>query len=187
MPKVSLFIYTKNTDLHAMSAFETVKSVLKYPYLMGLKRYRQITLTLDTVNYDDAVKLVAEFNRNSFQLLNPNKEAFYISHLVKPDLSRCTSVFVGSITSADLDAEAQLLKRVVEPAFSGRLKDISLSIVWEFLVDAHQLNDDALKAELRQRIVDTTSYECGLLVNPIYETFNWQDFSAVYADGVVTV
>jgi hypothetical protein len=165
MSKVSLYIYTKNTDLHAMSAFETVKSVLNYPYLNGLKRYRHITLTFTEWTDDEARQKVDDFNRHSFQLLNPNKEAALL-HL--------QDALVGEISSSDLDAEGRLLKRLIEPAFDGHLTEVSVSIAWEFSVDAHGLSEDALKDELRHRIIDTTSYTQGLLINPIYEHFKWQ-------------
>ncbi len=187
MAKVSLLIYCKNTDLHAMSAYETVRSILNYPYLLSLKRYRQITLTFAGAASAQARQWVTEFNQHSFQLLNPNKEAFYLDRLAPAIVQDGTSVFVGAITSPDLDAEARLLKKSVATAFLGRLTEVSMSMVWEFLVDAHHLNDDQLKAELRQCIIDTTSYDRGLLVNPIYETFVWQNPDVIYAKDTVAI
>lgn len=65
-----LWTYLKNTDLHAMSAFEALHGVMGYTPLKRLRRFQLFELS---GSLEDALQ--------GFKVLNPNKEGYFVDKL----------------------------------------------------------------------------------------------------------
>ena len=71
MHHVDLFVYQKNTDLNALSAYEAVHYFMNKSCCRGLKRYVHWSISYD--DDGDSRDFIHKVTSSSYYLLNKNK------------------------------------------------------------------------------------------------------------------
>jgi len=163
MIQLRLYIYTKNIDLHCVSAFESLKNRIPSP-IHQLNRYRKCTLTIAVSNLADAKTELDPLISSSYELLNPNKENYHLSTLPQTnDASYCIEVCKQH--SSDDYTRYNRLKAQYP---TNSLQGIKQSIIWQF-ISSNPLSKREIQ-NLHDAAIITTSRRTGLLVNPLFET-----------------
>lgn len=85
---IRLWTYLKNTDLHAMSAFEALHGVMEYAPLKRLRRFQLFELS---GSLDDALQ--------GFKVLNPNKEGYFVDILPAVSVGEDEQLFLCKVVS----------------------------------------------------------------------------------------
>ncbi|MGE4169106.1 MAG: hypothetical protein AB7F28_00080 [Candidatus Margulisiibacteriota bacterium] len=170
-PTISLYSNLQNTDLNALSAFETLTHTLGMTSLKRLHRYTHFTLEFSPGT--DAASVLNHLLQETFYLINPNKETPFQAHLPKPSLKESETVHVLEVSGGAFDAAVLAQLNAV---CGGVVRHISKSLVWELVVEG-TVDQDALFAQ----VGPTVSRTQGLLINPLYETGRWVDPATLYA------
>lgn len=165
MKKISILIETKNTDLHAMSAFEALKAKPSLTHLKQLKRYRHVVLSYDFEG--DIQAVLTQFIHSSYILLNTNKEQYEFA-VPSAKADNHIMVEVSNNETSDVFSE-NVLDRINETVERVKFTSLKESIVWEFIFDSNSSNTDSLAKLVMDEGVRADSYTGGLLMNPIYE------------------
>ena len=160
--------YLKNTDLHALSAYEAISYYLHYKSIHRLKRYTRWEISFAShENPDNKLKALLE---DSFSLINVNKEAYFVgafpeTHL-KPDdhLFRVELFPNHAQEPQNEEVLVQSILKKTEIALNGLKK----TLVWELSVTDSR-SREIVQADLLEKVILTTSRQHGLLVSPLYE------------------
>ncbi len=165
MITLKIYIYTNNIDLHCVSAFETIKTRNICPFINSLERYRQCVLTFNVTTVHDAKIALSELISSSYDLLNPNKESYYIETI--PTIKSSYS-HVIEVSHQDSNDDHQLCQRLKMNYSTNPLQNLTQSIVWHFLCNQPlaQTNID----ELHSHVILSSTRLKGLLVNPLFES-----------------
>ncbi len=165
MITLTLYIYTNNIDLHCVSAFETIKLMKPDSGIDSLERYRQFKLNFDVNTLSEAQSELSTLISSSYDLLNPNKESYYIDTIpsIKDNYSHV--IEVASKHSSD---DHQLYQRIKTKYPKSPLQNLTQSVIWHFLCQ-HSLSQDSIES-LHADIIVTASRTQGLLVNPLFES-----------------
>lgn len=165
MKQISILIETKNTDLHAMSAFEALKAKPSLSSLKQLKRYRHVVLSF---NVDGDIEgILTQFINSSYILLNTNKEQYDFKSPAKP-AGNHVMVEVSNNETSDVFSK-NVLDRINETVEAVQFLTLKESIVWEFIFDSNSADINSLNQLVMDDCVRAESYTGGLLMNPIYE------------------
>lgn len=173
-----LYIYTKNTDLHAMSALETLRSVMGVTYIKQLRRFRVVDLTFATSDSIQARTILNHIIETSYHLLNPNKEGVIwdVLPLMRiPDEHALVPVLVSPIQRFD-DGVMDSLNR----SLSFPMTALQSSLLWECVVDRMGRNDHTLREDIYRDIVCTSGHTHGVLMNPISELAEFPMLNHIY-------
>lgn len=162
LTKMSLYVYTKNSNLHAVSALEAIHDLLQQDAVVSLNRYIKwdICFSLDKTEASEQLdKIISK----SFYILNPNKEGYYLDHV--PKIKSGIQRFVHVKRDFDLDQSDIMTK--INHRFGHCVVSLEKSYVW----DIH-LSESCDDQCVLDHIVASTSTEKGILVNPLYETYS---------------
>eukprot|EP01047_Picozoa_sp_COSAG01_P006073 COSAG01_NODE_216_length_21695_cov_83.368772_11_plen_163_part_00 len=161
MASYSLFRYLKQSDLHAITALETLRRHMGFSFITSLKRYDYWCFKSDQ-KQDDFFNFLLS---GSFEFINPNKHAFYTQKLLSPMLQDQQSLILLKCQ----------LKDAFPPLYQSsflkeKLADVSYekALFWEVICDQKTLSE----AQVSQL--------SSLLVNPIFETVNFCDSNEYY-------
>jgi phosphoribosylformylglycinamidine (FGAM) synthase PurS component len=171
MPNFTFSLYTtlKNTDLHALSAFEALTELLGQHQLVQLRRFQKWELTLSAASQSEATQQLDTVLKQSFILANTNKEHFYIDVLPELSHSPNRSSFLVQVTPKQPQDFQSTIDRIQQK--TGVLfQHLTRSLLWEI-----SIKDDgqpSSRQALLDQLVLTQSRKQGLLVNPLYETAN---------------
>ncbi|RAP31550.1 hypothetical protein DID78_00935 [Candidatus Marinamargulisbacteria bacterium SCGC AG-343-D04] len=172
MRHIDLFVFQKNTDLNALSAYEAVHHFMNKEECRGLRRFVHWRLSYrDDV---DSLEFVKTVTSSSFYLLNTNKEGFYINHF--PKASGSDHVVHIDVRN-ELLQDSQELARKINRKCDVDIVDLKRSVVWECRVQASSYEE--ARNYVDAHVCDTVSHDQGLLVNPIYESYDFLDQSFV--------
>ena len=175
---VKLYTYLKNTDLHAISALEAMQHYMGYKDIRSLKRYVTWTFDLDCED-DEVSQYVKQIVTDTYYIVNPNKQLYYLNCLPHPTLSKdCTSVAL-EVKKNFQEGESDVSDKVFERT-GCRLHALKQSLVWEIIVESKGRDQDTIKSYLSSSIGSTLSRNKGLLVNSFYETYLFLDESSLY-------
>ena len=94
MPSVKLFSFTKNIDLHAVSASEAITSFMRYERLVRLRRFKLAEFDVDGDDLEAAEKQVESILSRTLDILNPNNEGYRFHTLVSPKTAQNVEVFL---------------------------------------------------------------------------------------------
>lgn len=166
--KITLYTYLKNTDLHALSAFEAITNYLSFSALKRLKRFTKWELEFSAQeNVQAALKRLLE---ESFSILNLNKEAYFLGTKPEATAKAQEHIFhieVFSNQAPEPGPDLELIKAIQQKT-GIQLKDLRKSLVWELTVVGKNTPEGHKEALLKEVIL-TTSRQKGLLVSPLYE------------------
>jgi len=156
MTSLSVFVYTKNTDLHVLSAKHAIIHSLGVTSLEFLKRYTFWKLTFDQPNEEEAKKAIEKMMASSFYLLNPNKQAYL--------WSLNSQYFHVMVKRAS--GHANTLCTLFQKRGYRSLIQIETATVWE-------IGFSGTQEELCEKVLASTSSSKGLLLNPLFETYSF--------------
>jgi hypothetical protein len=158
---VTLFVYSKNLNLHAVSALEAIHGLLNEKNVHSINRYVEWTLTFNE-GEEKALSSLKSLLSQSFYVLNPNKEDYFLNSVPssKTHLQRFVRI------QREFDNDQTNLKDLLNTRFSANLLSLKKSYVWDVKCDLKCSIDSVL-----DKIVVSSSSENGILVNPIYESF----------------
>ena len=173
-----LFVYQKNTDLHALSAFEAVKRFMNKDRCTSLRRF--VHWTMGLAEGVDAVSCVDSIVSGSYYVLNPNKEGFYLNQVPRHEgdgFMVMVDVRNNLITNCDE------LRLAVNKKCGVELQSLKKSVVWRCVVQADSYEDACDYVE--RELVQSVSLGQGILANPIYENYSILDLSFRKSTAVV--
>jgi hypothetical protein len=171
---LQVYVYKKNLDLDCLSAFEAVKQFMNKKKCLNLTRYVCWHITGDFNQSDEQV--MQALTTGSFYLLNPNKEGYYLNTIPgqnshkTPNTHRVTVSVKSRLKSTFPDLANRLSTKT-----GLSVLDIEKSIIWSCLIQEDN-ETDAIRYVERE-LLNTLSYEQGILVNPIYETYSLLNIS----------
>ena len=173
---LTVFVSTKNTDLHAVSAFEALNQIMGYSELKFLNRFRVLYLTFDCNTSEEAKKYLDYMVTNSFDLMNPNKEAYQLSSL-HSHVSGLKTTFINVRQKRETGDSYRIVSHFNE-RHQLPILEFDSSIVWELGFDSnYELNDE----DVLDRYVWSSSMTEGLLAHPVQDSVAILDASSVYA------
>jgi hypothetical protein len=165
MITLKIYIYSKNIDLHCVSAFETIKNIRHDTPIQTLKRYRKCELIFDVDTIAKAEAALTVLISSSYDLLNPNKENYYTTLL--PTITDKSSYLIEVFKKQSND-DRQLCQRLQKKYPELPLYSLKQSIIWCFLSDKTLSEED--NNNYYTQLVITTTRTSGLFVNPLFET-----------------
>ena len=177
---VHVYTQLKNTDLHALSAYEAITQIMNFERLKSLYRYGSWTLTLEASSQEEANDTVKKILDNSYYILNPNKESYVLNTL--PSLSAGEHDCIKLLTvKQSIAFDDQSLIQKIKQKVGISLHRIDNARIWVLKVDKKGVSDTDINMDITTRIVKTSSRQNGLLVNPFYETYTLTDAYATSA------
>ena len=165
MTPLTLYIYSNNTDLHCISAFESIKQMMPNTPIQKLQRYRKFTFSFNETTTEKAQSHLSQLLDTSYDILNPNKESYYLDQL--PRIKTTTSCSVDVLKQHTTD-DNRLCQRLQSKYPTIPLQSLKQSITWTFIF-SKKLSENDVNATYDQLIL-TTSRTSGLFVNPLFET-----------------
>ena len=180
MQSINLFSYTKNIDLHAVSASEAVVSFMHYDRLMRLRRFHLTRFQLETEEVSDAEAHVASMISKTLDILNPNNEGYRLHTLVMPKPAKNTEVFLVAVRPLFSTGEKNKVSRIQKKT-GVPLVSLDKAVVWELHVKSIGKTREELQDDLQHILVDTTSRERGILCNSLFEKAEFLDVQTHYA------
>ena len=151
--------YLIQSDLHCISAMETLKHAMGIEYVLGLTRYKQTRLTFSGSAPTQAV--VDEALKGSYFFVNPNKEHYSLG--VLPTLSDSSKLHI-QVSDASPVHEAEGLAKAKD-LFGEQVISCETSLIWVVHLDESAPSQD----EVLKTIIETNSRQKGLLMNPVFE------------------
>jgi len=170
MQTIKLYIYKKNLDLDCMSASEAIKHFMHKDKLVHLQRFLCWHIQVASELSKEAI--IETLTTNTYLLLNPNKEAYFIDELPQKQSSN-TSVHVS--VKSTLKAEYPELAETLTAKCGLPISRLEKSIEW--LCQVAIPDAEKATAYVEQELLNTTSYSQGILVNPIYEQYSIKENS----------
>ncbi len=170
MPTVNIFAYQKNLDLHCISAKEAISQFLGFDRLLNLRRFRMWEFSFVNGS-ENPEQQINDVLTGSYQILNPNNEGFHISTIPRKKVD-INAVFYVKVTTHIADTTDELLVGVNQ-RLGTVLTDLNKSILWEITVDMDHESRPIMEKVLEEKIVITTARDKGLLVNPLFESFEF--------------
>lgn len=168
MQSIRLFSYTKNIDLHAVSANEAITSFMGYSKLLKLRRFLLTTFTLNTDSLKEAEASVETILARTMDILNPNKEAYRFHTLPAASSKSNIEIFYVYVTPSIATGESRHIQRIFQKTGID-VKSLEKGIVWELHVDSSGISRDQLQENVSEMLVSTTTRKKGMLSNPLFE------------------
>jgi hypothetical protein len=176
--RVTLYTYLKNTDLHAISAMEAIQSYMGYSDIQSLKRYLTWTFDLDC-SESEVESTIEKVVSDTYYIVNPNKQSYYLNSLPKPQLSQDSSCVALKVEKNFEEGESAISEKVFEKT-GVKLQNLKQSLIWEVSVETQGRDISTIKQDIDSKIGLTVSRGQGLLVNSFYETHQFLDENALY-------
>ncbi len=180
MTTVTVYSFLKNSDLDCLSAFEAIKSVMKFEKLHSLRRFR--VLEIQHLNSDEttAINEVENIINNTYFLLNQNKEGVFINHLPQRQVKDNHYVSLVKVRNKDNDDMSDTIQKIQQKS-QIQLSSIKESMLWELTVTHSGQSQSEKEKEIEEKVVTTTSIQKGLLCNPIFQTSEFVSKQVAYA------
>ncbi len=155
-----LYTFLKNTDLHAISAFDVLSHLMGYSSLISLKRYQKWDLgRADKMEVEPILS-------TTYLLLNLNKE-FYTT--TPPSIANDGSKKTFRLEAISPHVDAQAILKKIQNRFSNTVETLSHTVIWDLTVCSELAIAD-LQEDIMKKLVLTVSFRQGLLINPLLET-----------------
>jgi len=169
MHQLTVFTYLKNADLTCLSAKDTITKLMRFSSLKSLSRFKMWEFKIeDTPNtiHNAPFKAVIQ---NSYRIVNQNKEGYYIDTLPPLQSPEITDVFFLKVFPKSPPNTAQLNTKLT--ALTGSpISTLKKSILWQIGLQ-NDGETSELADELTRKVVVSSDQKSGLLVNPLYESF----------------
>jgi phosphoribosylformylglycinamidine (FGAM) synthase PurS component len=180
MQHVKLYVYAKNLDLHCISAREAIRQFLGVEDMSQLRRFQKWELDFDVATPEEAKEQVEMIVSKTYQLLNQNKEGYYVDVLPKPSYVQSNTVVVDVVRNIGTD-DASVAESIRQKT-GAKLKEARHSVVWEVTLDQASASAGNAQEYIQENIVVTSAQDKGVLVNPLFESFEFLDLATVYGE-----
>lgn len=171
---VRIFSYLKNTDLHAVSARETLISLLGVKNLAVIRRLGLFEVTFDKTGKGTPEETDAMINKiltRSYYLINPNKEGYELHTLSRPAAlqqgTEPTSLYLIKVIPKEPANETDTVTKI-RRHLDVPVQELHSSLLWEITVKG---NPD--KNEITTHLIEATTRQAGILINPVSHTFQY--------------
>ncbi|RAP32318.1 hypothetical protein DID76_00515 [Candidatus Marinamargulisbacteria bacterium SCGC AG-414-C22] len=161
---IQLYTYQKNTDLHCLSAFATMKEFLNCDSLIKCRRFVLWDMVADC---DSETKLVDTIITKSYYLLNTNKEDYYIKTI--PLTSKENVHHVNVIVKSKIETQYNKIISNVNSKCNVNIKQLKRAIVWNLTVAASSYQEAEEYVSIQ--LLGESNKKHPLLLNPIFETY----------------
>lgn len=176
MQHVKLYVYAKNLDLHCISAREAIRQFLGVQEMSQLRRFQKWELDFDVDTPEEAQEQVTLIVSKTYQLLNQNKEGYYVNTIPKPSFVESSTAVVDVVRNIGTD-DASVAESIRQKT-GAKLSKAQHSVVWEVTLEANSHVDT--HDFIEENIVVTSAQNKGVLVNPLFESFSFLDLETVY-------
>lgn len=167
-----VYVQTKNTDLHTVSAFEALHCIMGLKDLKSLRRFRVLNLAFEKSSLEQAKIYLDTMVAKSFDLLNPNKETYHLGY-VPEGRADLRNVYVD-VRPRDADSESEQHAQYFRSRHGVPLVSFSSGVVWELGLDSSvQVSEDVLL----DTYVWSRSSSQGLLAHPVQDSVRVLDLS----------
>jgi len=173
--KLTIYTYLKNADLACLSAKEAISQLIGFEALKRLTRYTVWNLEYDTFTKNE-VNLDSLFQK-SYHLVNPNKEGYYLDSLPEHDNNAFTDVYFLRVFPKTEQIGNSLLEKLPAPK-NVSLTSLHKSVLWKMEMQFKGNRKD-LESTLIRRVILTSHQQAGLLVNPLYESYELVRHNAI--------
>ncbi len=157
-----LFTTLKNTDLHALSAYEALTEILGQTDITRIRRFQKWEIAIEADSQETAQKNLDFVLKNSFILVNVNKEAAFLDKI--PDFNASESMLVQVASQLPQNHDATIERIRLKTGVS--VYSLKKYLIWE--ISSPSVKNGT--QHLWDHAVVTTSRQQGILVNPLYET-----------------
>lgn len=164
---ISIYTHLKNTDLHAVSAFEALVDMMHETTIKKIHRYQHWQLTLNLTPETTVDAAIAQILKRSYSIVNTNKETYTLNRIPELPSSPNTQCFRFEIKSKQ-NSKNEALAKALTLKTEVEITAITKTLIWEMVVQDDRPRD-VVEKELLSRVVKTTSRTQGLLMNPLYE------------------
>lgn len=170
MMSQSLFVFPKTLDLHCVSAYEALSEFMHRSNLISLRRFRYFEFSFLDSHVADSEAILSRIIKESFVLLNSNKESFLQGKLIKPKKEGVFSLVnvTSLVANPSLSIQTYLNQR-----FDAGLSEFKTSVVWEICTHT--------QCDVLSEIVVSTSRTAGILSHPLFESAALLSAEHVYA------
>jgi len=168
-----VYVSLQQSDLHCISAFESIKHSLDFKALKSLRRYRLLNISVDGASQVQADGAAAAFISAAFDIVNPNKESVAFE---LPKLNENRDEVVLGLEVMATDAHM----RQVEVPSMVRFPDIrsvDQRLYWVLHLDTTGSDPESVISDAIRVCGPTVSRAQGLLVNPLFESYLFQRLS----------
>lgn len=169
---VKLFSQLKNTDLACLSAQDAIKSLLSYDALSHLTRYTLWELDIEDNSQAQAIEKIRTILDTSYYLINPNKEAYFLAHLPKPDPDSSSLLFFVKVYDPKMVAQKNISEKIVRKT-GIPIQSVRKYTLWQLVVLSQGKPSASIQKELEERVVLSTSTTQGILANSVYEKYQF--------------
>lgn len=168
MHKITVYSELKNMDLHAVSAYEAITTLLGVSELRALYKVTRWDIVSPKATKEDALADVKKILNDTYYIINPNKESWRLEDnaIGEEGASKQIRIEVAEKESMNLTAVIEKIERKINvPILS-----IHKKIIWDLRFN----KDTALtQQDIEKKIIKTTSTTQGILVHPLYEVFSY--------------
>ena len=162
--QIKLYTYQKNTDLHCLSAFATIKEFLKCESISKCRRFIYWDITADC---NSETELMDKIVSKSYYLLNTNKEDYYINTI--PLTTKDNNFHVNVIVNSKISIKYDSMIEKINTKCNVKIKQLDRSVLWSLTVTSSSY-DDAVNIVSKQ-LLGASNEKHPLLLNPIFETY----------------
>ncbi|MFA5878613.1 MAG: hypothetical protein WC860_00365 [Candidatus Margulisiibacteriota bacterium] len=171
--KFKIFVKSKNADLVALTSESVIKDLLEFAPLMSLRRFIYWEVGFHEPDYLLAQEKLARILNQSFYLVNPNKEFFEIDKVKRKELLLNQKLFVIKVYNKDTYLKNELIKKIKNKT-GIELTFLAKNVLWEFILENDkELPETQLQEALITDVLLTKSIEKGLIINPIFEAYEF--------------
>ena len=166
MVDVNVYVSLQQSDLHCISAFESIRHSLGFTALKGLRRYRLLRVSVATESKDTAEAEVRRFIGMAFDIVNPNKESVTFGDISgSPDShDLCIGMEVAPMEASLRGVSAPSLARF------PMIQAVDQCLFWVLTLAKDGMDDATLIRTAEAHCGPTRSRSQGLLINPLFET-----------------
>ena len=161
----ALYTWSKNRDLHATSALDVLKHQRELTYITQLYRLHYWHIELEAPSLDVANQSINQLVNQTYYLVNTNNSHYQIGN--PPDfLTMLPKPYYTAIVSQKKPNTYDALRTTILNRFGFSISVLNQHILWGLKTSVDVSSDD-----IHSDIFNTQSVQSGLLVNPIYETY----------------
>ena len=160
---ITVYTALKNADLACISAKTALKNYLNVDVISELKRYHVWQIK----GKDLSINQIQDVLNDSYYLANPNKEDAWINNIPNQSQTTCYHLRVQSRESAN----DNYTQNKINHEFKTTIHSILNATLW--CLFTHQEFSESNYTYLHDTVVKTTTQSKGLLVNPLYESYEF--------------
>ena len=154
-------------DLHAVSAFEAITTLLKVSELKKLSRLTHWEIISPQALEQEALNDINRICNETYYIVNPNKESWTINSI--PSAGSSLSRLLVEVKTKNTPIEVAVINKI-KIKLNIDIQSIKKSTIWDLRFDKESTLS---KEDIERRIINTSATDLGILVHPLYEEFSY--------------